>query len=152
MNDQLPDAVHTVARLRDECEALLQEAEAIEAKLNETPEARALSAARAALRAKDLELRYAKTEARELAIKAYRETGSKKPTAGVRIALYENVLYDRDEALAWCKVHVPALVCEALNEQAFRKTALHLPGAPIEVTADPRARLDTDLSALLSDG
>ena len=129
---------------------LVAEAKA-EAALKNTPEHRAYEVAQERTAATLAELRHAEAAARELAVKAYAETGSKKPARGVKVAVYERVLYDHDEALAWCKAKAPALVCEALNEQACRKTALHLPGAPIEVTSDPRARLDADLGPLLTE-
>ena len=149
--NELQRAIHKVARLRYEAETLLEAEAKAEAALNNTPEHRAYKAAQERTAATLAELRHAEAEARELAVKAYRETGSKKPARGVKIAVYERVLYDRDEALAWCKANAPTLVYEALNEQAFRKTALHLPGAPVEVTSDPRARLDADLGPLLTE-
>lgn len=59
---------------------------------------------------------------RELALEAYRETGSKKPAPGVGIRVVMQLHYDEAEALAWA-IESGAESCLSLQKTNFKKVA-----------------------------
>lgn len=87
---------------------------------------------------------------REAALLEYSRTQSKNPLPGVSIKLFTRLNYIPAAALQWCKVNASALVKEVLDTKSFEKIAASLPGAPVEVSEEPRVYIAADLDKALS--
>ncbi len=83
------------------------------------------------------------------AMRDFKSTGNKAPAPGVTIKVFRQLRYDSDEVLSWCKTNAPTFVRETLDRKSFDEVAHALEGAPIEIIAEPRAQLASDLSAYL---
>lgn len=88
-----------------------------------------------------------------LALAAYRETGSKTPCEGVTIKIFKVLTYTVDAAMAWAREHAKDLIVtvESLDIKRFERVATAL-GAPAVEIEDPRVTIAKDLSALVYKG
>lgn len=79
---------------------------------------------------------------RELTIKAYEETGSKKPAEGVGIREVTSYIYDPQEAFGWALEHKMAL---KLDDKAFKDIAKATPLPFVTTETTPQATISTTL-------
>ena len=79
---------------------------------------------------------------RELALKAYAETGNKTPAVGVGIREVTKLAYDNGVALDWAKSHSMAL---SLDKRAFEKIAKADTPDFVSITTEPQATIATNL-------
>lgn len=89
---------------------------------------------------------------RALAIEAYEASGSKAPGPGVSIAVYQDMHYDPQDAIAWAEGHAhQELVTKELNSRTFEKVAnaLRLPFVRFE--ARPVVKIAGDLEKALAE-
>jgi hypothetical protein len=91
----------------------------------------------------------AEATVRIAAVETYFATLNKKPAPGVQIRLYREIDYDPVQLLTWCKTNAPTLVVESLKD-GFLKAVEKLPGAPIDITDNPRPLIAADLSQYLT--
>ena len=84
------------------------------------------------------------------ALTAFKETGDKAPVSGVTVKQFKRVDFNPAEAMAWCKIHAPALVKEILDP-GYARIAENLEGAPIEVKYESRVQIATDLSKAVTE-
>ena len=90
-------------------------------------------------------------DARALALRAYADTKTVKPTAGVEIKLFSVLDYDPAAALRWAKEHQVALVPEALDVKTFETIAKAAPIAGLTtIRTEPKATVATDLTKALA--
>ena len=123
-----------------------------DAAVRESPEGIAATAATAAWSAARAALDDSQRAARQAIIKAYQETGNKKPAVGANVRVMRRVRYDFAEALEWSRTHAPELLTLSLKDYEYR--ALHdaIKGAPYIIEEEPQATLAADLSAYLVEG
>lgn len=139
-----------LAALNRRWEAVTNALNEAEAAMRATPEGQAYAEAQDAWTSLREEMTQAQADARLAILDAYAATGSKKPAPGAGIRVNRDVVYDFDEAMAWCRESAPALL--TLHIAAFRKAALAgLPGAPAEIVERPTATIASDLSMYLED-
>ena len=85
---------------------------------------------------------------RELTIKAYQDTGNKKPVDGVGIRELTKLDYDPKEALKWALEHRIALSLDKKTFEGFAKTT---PLDFVAVTEELQATIATDLTQYLTE-
>ncbi len=81
---------------------------------------------------------------RELTLKAFEVTGSKKPAPGVGIRVVKALQYDETKALHWC-VSNQYLNCLSLNKTNFKKVAEGLGPDFVEIKEVPTATIAKEL-------
>ena len=91
----------------------------------------------------------AESRVRVLALAEHALTGEYKPAEGVQVNLFSKVVYEHEDAWAWCAEH--ALKYLVLETKGFEKAApvLRDLGAPVQIEKEPRVSIATDLSAWL---
>ena len=91
----------------------------------------------------------AEQRVRELALAEHALSGDANPAEGVQVKLFAKVVYEHEDAWAWCAEH--ALKYLVLETKGFEKAASVLKdlGAPVELVREPRVSIATDLSAWL---
>ena len=93
----------------------------------------------------------AKADIQIEALKAYQETGNKKPADGVGIRVYKKLKYDTEQAIEWCKANLPSGL--KLDTRTFEKHAKAvedtLPLAFVEYYEDAGVTIASDLSDYL---
>ena len=119
-----------------------------QAKLEQTEEWKGLQELKAGVRTQGDLLAKSEQSLREMVYAAFKETGDKSPVAGATVKQFKRVDFNPAEAMAWCKIHAPALVKEILDP-SYAKIAENLTGAPIEVTYETRVQIATDLSRVV---
>lgn len=143
----LASALHTEREATVEIESELAWAQLA---LEQTPEWQEVQRLKARLSEQRTLVALREGALREAALTAYRLTGDKNPAPGVSIKLFTKLDYIASAALQWCKVHASALVKEVLDTKSFEKIAESLPGAPVEVSEEPRVYVAADLSKVLN--
>ena len=142
----LERAMAKLAVIKDDVENAKNEFYEAEEAMLGTPWGQTLTNARVRRDLLQADMKKAETEAREMILAAYAETGNKKPVPGAGIRVTRSVAYDLDAALGWCKENAPAFL--TLDRKAFEKAVLAgLPGAPADVDESPTATIAKDLSA-----
>ena len=87
----------------------------------------------------------AETKLRELALKAYAETGNKSPSPGVGIREVTKLEYDPKQALTWAIEHKISL---SLDKKSFEGFAKAMPLEFVNIHTEPQATIATDLSKI----
>ena len=121
-----------------------------QARLEQTEEWKGLQELKAGARTQGDLLANSEQTLRGMAYAAFKETGDKAPVAGVSVKQFKRVDFNPAEAMAWCKIHAPALVKEILDP-SYAKIAENLEGAPIEVKYESRVQIATDLSKAVTE-
>jgi len=85
---------------------------------------------------------------RELTIKAYQDTGNKKPVDGVGIRELTKLDYDPKEALKWALHHE---LCLSLDKKSFEGFAKATPLDFVAVTEELQATIATNLTQYLTE-
>lgn len=115
--------------------------------LDATPEAARLSAAQAELAQQMTWCSEAEAGLREVALDRYRATGERK-FPGVQVKVGRKVVYSYEEAEAWVKTNMPALLI--LDKPAFEKYVLGAKTPPkcVKVEDDPKTAIASNLEGL----
>ena len=84
-------------------------------------------------------------EVRALTLKAYQETGDKKPVIGAGIRVIREIRYLPAVALAWCKENFVAAL--TLDKKTFERYALESATPPefVTITEEPQATIAREL-------
>ncbi len=97
------------------------------------------------------ELADAETRVRELALEGFAELALKGPFSGIGIRENEAFEHDRDEALAWAKVNMPAAVKETVDLPMLKAALKAMPKDNLPEWASfkkvPQATIAGDLTA-----
>ena len=147
---ELKEALKTLAKERQALQLerdLLAEAEA---DLHKTSEYHFWTIRKGALDLANQDVQRAEAAVRIAAVETYFATLNKKPAPGVQIRLYRGIDYDPVQLLTWCKTNAPTLVVESLKD-GFLQAVKNLPGAPIDITDEPRPQIAADLSQYMKD-
>jgi hypothetical protein len=86
-------------------------------------------------------------QVRTLAVKSFEKDGNQKPHPAVGIGEYTVLEYDTDKALDYARKHIPNAV--KLDKTAFKKAAKVLGLEFVEVSVEPRAKINRDLTEYL---
>ncbi len=91
----------------------------------------------------------AETKVRTLALAEHTLSGDYRPAEGIQIKEFSKVVYEPEQARAWCVAHAHKYL--ALDTKAFEKAApvLRDLGAPVELTREARAQIATNLDVWL---
>jgi hypothetical protein len=92
-------------------------------------------------------VRFLEQQVRDLTLRRYAETGSKKPAPCVGVRIMKRIDYDADAALDWAKAHQVAL---SLDRKVFEKVAPVACPELVTITEDPLATIAADLSEYLA--
>lgn len=87
------------------------------------------------------ELEKAEEALRNAVIEQFAIDGNKTPALGIAVKLFDVLIYNVEEAAAWCKENAPYLF--RFDAKAFEKAKPD--GAPIEVKQEPRCQLASKL-------
>ena len=102
------------------------------------------------LRSTAITVGYLEAEIRAAGVRAYRETGNKRPFPGVEVGVFEVLSYEDAEALLWAQTHQVALV---LDKRVFEGLAKGPVGYQMKFLTRyevPRAQIAKDIGAALS--
>lgn len=145
----LPEALSELARARADLAQMQEDWAQAHYDMDDTPEGKAFAAIDAATRATERRVKEIEARAHLEAVTAY--DGNKHPLAGVDLAEYQTVTYDRQAAIKWCVGNAVRYL--DLDAKAFAKAAPVLVdlGAPVQIGVEVRAKIAGDLSAYLSE-
>lgn len=87
---------------------------------------------------------------RLMVLPIYQADGDKAPVPGVTVKQFKHMVFDPEVAFAWCEQNAPALIIRTLSPD-YGKVAENLPGAPINITYEPRVQIATDLSKAVTE-
>ncbi len=92
----------------------------------------------------------AEYKVRALALAEHALSGDVRPAEGVQVKLFSKVVYEPEDAWAWCTEH--ALKYLVLDTKVFEKAApvLRDLGAPVELTKEARVQIATNLDLWLT--
>ncbi len=138
------DNLRVLRGLRKDVGLFKAEMAELEEKLAATPAGQALAEKRKICGALKEDIYVVETEIKEAAIKAYIDTGKKRPWPGVNIKMFSELLYSGKEVENWCREFAPCLL--TVNWYIYKKAHATLPGAPGTSQEQPRAQIDRDLS------
>ena len=85
---------------------------------------------------------------RELTVKAYNETGNKKPAPGVAIREISHMMYSLEAAFEWATEHKMAL---SLDRKAFEGIAKSTQIDFVKVVTEAQGTISQDLSQVLAE-
>jgi HAMP domain-containing protein len=83
-----------------------------------------------------------------LTLAFYRQSGEKKPAAGVEVKEFEKLDYKAEEAFRWARDHGMAVTPESLDVKAFEKIAKATPLPFVTRLVEPRVQLSRTLGAV----
>lgn len=137
--ESLEDQIQKVRELRATLESKTQEHHELQVAFNQQHATLIEAKCKAAS-----DCAQAEEKLRELTLKAYAETGSKKPAPGVGIRLVKQLHYDEAEALAWA-IESGAESCLALQKSNFNKAAEGLKLDFVKIEEIPQATIARQL-------
>lgn len=147
--EQAQEAIRKLAWARKRQTEAIAVADLALAKLKCVPEWQEWEAAKERVREAGLWEGTVTTDVRVLAGAFVDQGGDPKALPGVTFKRVTEFHYDGDEALAWAKVNMPALL--VLNALKFEKAAASdlIPGAPIQVVKVTKPYIASDLTFVL---
>jgi hypothetical protein len=146
----LTDALRELAEARRAAEIISNYIALIQADIEKTPHWLAMAGFKRDLAEARAEAATATDAIKAAALAEHALSGNVKPAEGVQVKLFAKVVYDPEDAWAWCAEH--ALKYLVLETKGFEKAAsvLKVLGAPVELVREPRVSITTDLSAWLT--
>lgn len=147
MATKVEEALRALAIARVNEERAASAAARLKAVVENTPEWKAYQEAQASAGVASATVAMMDAQMRDTLLEYFQETGDKKPTPGASIQIHTRLRYDPIAAIEWCKVNAPKLV-ETKLARNFDKVAEQM-GAPVEVIAEPRVVLATNLNGYL---
>lgn len=126
----------------------------LEAEIAATPAGQRLARERRALADARFDVQDLEDQVREAALNEHRKTGDKRPHAATTIKAFVVLSYPYDQALTYCREHLPQAVVTTLDHKTFEAvvTGLVKAGSGLDfvtIGQDPRATIARDLGAYL---
>lgn len=155
MFDTLESMLAHVATLRDNVSAIQAVIQEVEQRIAQSEDGKALAGLQERLAPMKSDLKAAEDSTRLAIVKAYEETGNKKPAPGASVKVFKCslALKDLQLALAWAKQHMPVAVLETVDETAVLNWAAlqeQLPDWAVLHPDRPQGQLASDLSSYLA--
>jgi hypothetical protein len=146
-----PSMMKALAEARREEESARNATTEMQRLFENTAEYKAFLAARTALHEKQLAVAAIEAEVRKAAVEDFKFNGEKAVYAGVQVKLFTKVEYDAKAMRDWAKANMTSLL--HLDTKAVELAAKSgvIDEAPITITKEPRAQIDSDLSAYLGE-
>lgn len=140
--------VREVAQLRQAKSDLSDEIDKLQAEIDATEVGKALAKLREAKSNIQARLTIEENETRVLIVKAFNETGDRRPTSKTEVRMFATVTFtDKTRALQWAVENCPDAV--TLNEDRLARAVRNLRLGFMEVTDEPRGQIGSDLSEYL---
>ena len=147
LQEQLQQKLKELATAQKEAEENAAWIENKEQKLRSMPEYVEIEKERENYQALRLIIDDLRSAINDLTIRAYLETGEKKPVNGAGIRIKKNLVYDKDKALCYCLVVLPeALKLDTKIFEKYAKDVADVKPLPfVSVEEYPTATIASDL-------
>lgn len=136
LKSMLNDHIEQLALLRKELAAMREELAARKAELEPYEEA---------VRAKARDVAEIEDNVRKVAVEIYNLTGNRAVHSFVSVRVERRLEYSEDEAVEWCRQHLPTAL--KLDNRAFEKVALAAELGFVKVWQEPKALIATKLGS-----
>lgn len=140
-------AIEFLARAREDVIILQSRIDRMEAALAATPEAQLLAETREEMANRKADCREHEVAARDIGLKLYEASGDRKPHAALTIKMFKVLDYDAENALAYCREHLPQAL--KLDRREFEKVAKTVNIPIVTMGLEPRMTIARNLDKWL---